>query len=501
MSLSSASIHRLLRPDAYPHFVSKLELLETHISWVVLTGDFAYKFKKPCKFDFVDYSTLERRQAFCNKELEYNRLWASKLYLGVVPVYSDEQGRLRVGDDFSNSHIKSSPVEYAVKMKQFPQDAILLQRLADPRLTAEVIDNFGFDLARFHEDSERADERLECVKMIHIREDAIDNIRFLQKELSRDSYLLPLLERLGVWTEKEFALRYDTMQTRLERGYVRRCHGDMHLNNLVQLGDRIAAFDCIEFNEGFQWIDVMSDAAFPVMDFVAQGRADLGWRLLNGYLEGREDWDGMELFRFYAVYRALVRAKVTWLDQSKHISLGTEHVLERETGPWETYIRTAERFAFPSPVRLAFTFGLSGSGKSTKALDYAAERHALRIRSDVERYRISDIDLKYRYSTKSREQVYDRMLDLAHRLLAMQYSVVIDATFLRLAQRKKFERLAASLGLPFDILACQATMAELEYRIEQRTGDVSEATLGVLHRQSEEIEPLTDLELRSVVTS
>lgn len=499
--LSSTNIAALLRPEAYPHAVGDLKLLETHISWVVLTGGFAYKIKKPCKFDFVDYSTLELRHTFCLKELDFNRRLAADLYLDVVPIYADAEEGLHFGGDSRTQAVDSPPIEYAVKMKQFPQEAILSARLDHDQLIPHVIDRFGADLARFHEAVESAPTDLECVRLHHIRHDAMDNLLALKQALPRDSELRPLLDSLGTWTEEEFARREAAFQRRLDRGFVCRCHGDMHLNNLVQLDDRVTAFDCIEFNEEFQWIDVMSDLAFPVMDFSAKGRADMGSRLLSGYLEAREDWDGLDVFRFYVVYRALVRAKVTWLDRTKHVLIDTKDHIPRDTGPWEEYIRTAYRFAFPPAGRLAITHGVSGSGKSTKALEYVSRRNAIRVRSDIERLRVADQAPHDRYSIESRARVYDRLSELAGRLLGLQYSVVVDATFLKHRQRQRFAALASSVGVPFDILTCNASVEELEDRIKQRTGDASEATLSVLHRQLAEIEPLTDSEKCAVVPS
>jgi uncharacterized protein len=498
--LSSSNIASLLKPEVYPHPTFDLRLLETHISWVILTGDFAYKLKKPCKYSFVDYSSLELRRGFCLKELQYNRRLAADIYLDVVPIYELGDGAFRIGEAAEQYNCENTAIEYAVKMRQFPQQAILSSRVDHHELVPEAIHQFGQSLARFHESIELADPNLEYTQLNHIRQDANDNIQTLLASLPADSNLNPTLNDLQRWTQEEFALRASTFEKRRNSGFVRRCHGDMHLNNLIQLDGKIIAFDCIEFNEEFQWIDVMSDLAFPVMDFYAKGRADLSGILLNAYLETRDDWQGMEIFRFYAVYRALVRAKVTWLDPSKHISNQAGSVAH-DTHPWELYFQTATQLAFPRPPRLAITMGLSGSGKSTRAMQYVSKRGALRIRSDIERNRMGETQQSHdRYSTQSRESTYQRLYELADWLLSLNYSVVVDATFLKRSMRHKFQALASRLQVPFDVLACEAPVEELKRRIANRQGDASEATQSVLLGQLSEIEPLSDEERLFVVS-
>jgi aminoglycoside phosphotransferase family enzyme/predicted kinase len=488
-------VSQLLKPEAYPHPVSGLRMLETHISWVLLTGEYAYKLKKPCQYSFVDYSTRELRHHFCLKEIEYNRRLAAELYLGVVPIYRSETGSLRIGGLDDASLDSPEPIDYAVMMKQFPQDSILSARVDHHELTPESVDQLGRDIAEFHDSIERVDPNLECVQLVHIRQCAIDNIAMLQSGLSRDSHLQPVLASLLLWTEEEFNQRKPVFARRLRDGFVRRCHGDMHLNNLIQLNGTVMAFDCVEFNEEFQWIDVLSDLAFPVMDFIAKGRSDLAWRLFNAYLETRQDWLGLEAFRFYAVYRALVRAKVTWLDASQHGATTGQASNSQALNLWAQYIETATRLAFPPQCRLAITHGFSGSGKSTRALAYIAKQGGLRIRSDIERKRIvRDGEREDLYTPISRERIYDEILDLARHLLTWHYTVVVDATFLNRPLRHRFHTLAENLRVPFDILSCEAPTEELERRIEHRLRDPSDATVDVLHQQLENSDPLSDAE-------
>jgi uncharacterized protein len=493
------NITNLLKPDVFPHPVTEVKLLETHISYVVLTGDYAYKIKKRCKFNFVDYSTLDLRHHFCLKELEYNRRLAPELYLEVVPIYEKENGSLRVAASPEVSPGSAQPIEYAVKMRQFPQEIILSARVDHHELTAASVDQFAKDVARFHDEIERVAPELECIQPNRIRQDAIDNIVALQAGLSQDARSHSLLMSLLDWTEREFDLRKRAFQSRIERGFVRRCHGDMHLNNLIQLQGRVLAFDCIEFNEEFQWIDVLSDLAFPFMDFVAKGRSDLAWRLLNAYLEARDDWLGLEVLRFYAVYRALVRAKVHWMAAPKRLTSGCRIGVDPQPGPWEPYIKTAVSLAFPAPPRLTITYGLSGSGKSTKAMKSVEKQGGLRIRSDVERNRVSKSSSTHRkYAQESKDQIYVHLCELSRLLLSWNYNVIVDATFLKHAWRQRFRELAENMQVAFELLACEAPIDELERRIANRRSDASEATMAVLHQQLAENEPLTERELAHV---
>ena len=561
----------LLNSAAFPHPVAHPKLLETHISWVVLTGSFAYKIKKPCRFDFVDYSQLSLRHHFCQLELQLNRRLAAELYLGVVPIIALPNGQLQFGDIDQTTTELGSIVEYAVKMIEFPQDAILAQRLNQTELPSAAIDRLATGIARFHDSIEVVDPQLECVQLPHIRQDALDNFELLQRELPVDHECQTLLKKLKEWTEQEFARCHSVFADRLNRGFVRRCHGDMHLNNLVMVDGKLFAFDCIEFNEEFQWIDVISDLAFPLMDFIAAGRSDLGWRLLNVYLETREDWFGIELLRFYSVYRAMVRAKVQWLNSCSSLALlasnqeapdsNESNVTKPHLPTWQVYLSTAKRIAFnhyyreshkPEDFqslhgsrdegrevdedfgksdhgdrggrggRLAITFGVAGSGKSTRAMEYIQQYGGIRLRSDIERTRIEIGDHSFasspgtedvkgtdrqttghdgpvgneRYSAISRAAVYQRLYELADWLLKQDYTVVVDATFLLRHDRQRFQQLAEKHQVSFRILSCQAPQDELVRRIESRTNDPSEATRDVLFQQLTIQEPLTNEEQR-----
>ncbi len=481
-------IEELLCAAAFPHAVERLELMETHISWVILTGKYAYKIKKPVQFDFVDYSTLERRKNFCQQELQLNRRFAPDLYLDVVPI-SRAGPQLTIGDE-------SQPLAWAVKMREFPQDAILAQRLDHDELSPESVQRFGEELARVHAGLATATPAARPCLTELIDRQSEENCEFLREVFAGDRRL-DLVRRLHHWSRWEYRYCQTFFEERLAAGKVRKCHGDMHLKNVLQLDGQVMAFDGIEFNDELQWIDVMSELAFPVMDFVARGRPDLGWRLLNAYCESSGDYDGVRVLRYYLVYRALVRAKVTWLNPQHHPVAGYSPA-DDPAGPWDRYLKAAASFAFGMPSGLAITHGFSGSGKSTRALAFIQANGGIRIRSDVERTGMmeqSGNDPVEKYATETSDRVYQRLLELATMIIEAGFPVAVDATFLKIGRRQPFMQLAQQRQVPFQILDCDAPPEELRRRIKARYGDASEATIEVLKQQMASHDPLTTTEL------
>ncbi len=489
-------IERLLTAQVYPHEVLEIELLETHISWVILTGVYAYKIKKPVDFGFVDYSTLTRRKRYCDLEIQLNQRFAAELYLGVVPI-SEAGQRLRVGD--VDSEPGDGPtqriLEYAVKMRQFPQDAIVAARLEHPDLTSDSVADFGHRLAQFHHALEPASANLVHAEPRHVLDDVQDNFTVVER------FSLPesgrrMLADVARWTARQRARMASRFSHRLAIGKVRQCHGDLHLKNMIQLDGQIHAFDGIEFNEYFQWIDVLSELAFPVMDFIARGRPDLGWRLLNAWLEAAGDYLDLDVLRFYLVYRAMVRMKVSLLNDE---SAGIDDAAVANQSGWEKYLRTAQFFASGMQPGLTIMHGFSGSGKSTMALNLIESGGGIRIRTDVERHRRFAVTPRGdKYSAQFTDRVYHRAHRLAASGIRAGFPVIVDGTFLTAAHRHLFARLAAEHRLDFQIIDCQAPYDELCQRIRRRHADPSEATVSVLEKQMREHDPLTPVELQHV---
>lgn len=502
---SPLEIDSLLAAGAFPHPADQIELIETHISWVILSGQFAYKIKKPVDFGFVNYLSLEDRHSFCDLELTLNRRFAPSLYLDVVPILKGPTG-LHFAESGRQPAEDETIVDYAVKMKQFPQDAIVAQRLELTELTPQSIETFGASVAQFHDQIERIVPTHPCAAVGNITRDATDNFQVTCEFFEGDPRI-ETLTALEAWTLNQLTQLGPKFAQRARDGKIRRCHGDLHLKNIIQIDDRLIAFDGIEFNESLQCVDVLAEIAFPAMDFHARGRSDLAWRLLNGYLEITGDYQDLDVLRFYLVYRAMVRAKVTCLNpanQSPQVRQKYETgdpALDALAGPWDKYLKTADFFAYQLQPGLGITHGFSGSGKSTVAMSVIDRDGGVRIRSDVERHRIGNrFNLSRRYTAEVSRFVYETLLDRARCGLQAGFPIIVDATFLKRQDRESFTQLAQELGVEFSIVDCDAPYEVLCERIRTRTDDPSEADINVLNLQMKNHDPLTTDELQFLAT-
>ena len=476
-----AVVASLLRPEAYPHPVERVELLETHISWVFLAGPYAYKLKKPVDFGFLDFSTPERREQFCHEELRLNRRLSGDLYRDVVALHGPPERAAFQGD--------GPVIDHAVRMRQFPQSALLPQVLARGELADGQIERFADDLARFQAEAAVASVSGPHGSAKAVREPVLANVAALEasSQLADQPGSPERLQRLRQWADREWQRLEPRFAERLAQGRVRECHGDLHLGNLLLQEGRIVAFDCLEFSDTLRWIDVISELAFLVMDLQEHGQGRLGMRLLNRWLEQSGDWGGLDLWRWYACYRALVRAKVAALrgDVSLH-----------------AYLELAERLITPPPLVLAITTGVSGLGKSRHALAVAERLGWIRLRSDVVRKRLFGlwgipavaVCSGDPYRREVSEELFVRRLPaLAEQLIAAGFPVVVDATFLRRHDRQRMAALARLLGVPFLILGPCATPEQARERIRRRLRhgrDPSDATEAVLEQQLLTAEPL-----------
>ena len=490
-------IRSLLRGEAYPHPITTVEVRETHISWVLLTGQFAYKIKKPVDLGFVDFTTLERRHHYCQEELRLNSRYSSDLYLGVASI-TELDGDFEFDGD-------GPPVEYAVRMRQFDETLLAGTLLASGRLEAEELSLLARKLATIHEAAERVQhEPWGTPQSVLVPvEDNFRNLSPLLKDPARQSQLTSLWQ----WSERQGHLLNEVFSQRREQGFVRECHGDLHLGNITRWQGELTPFDCIEFNPGFRWIDVLSEIAFLLMDLDDHQRTDLGWRFLNAYLERTGDYEGLDVLRFYLVYRALVRAKVAMLRREQAATDTDEQ--ERLATECCNYLDLATAYTTPRPVQITITYGLSGSGKTYGTQATIEQEQAIRIRSDVERKRLfglaatgraaGDIDSGL-YTADASRKTYTQLVRLTESVIQAGYPVIVDATFLKRWQRQLFRDLADHVGVPFRILTFEASEEVLRKRIQQRmmTGDASDATLTVLDHQLQTREPLTSEELACV---
>jgi len=491
-SASKALIENLRRARCYPHPATQIQLLETHISWVLLTGEYAYKIKKPVNLGFLDFSTLEQRRRYCEEELRLNRRLAPQLYLEVVPITGDVASPCMAGD--------GPAIEYAVRMRQFPQAALASALLAAGRLVPQHLEDLAATLAAFHQAAAATDANSAFGTPQAILDAALQNFDQLSPLLTGagDDDAIAVLRR---WTLREHDARLALLEQRRVTGAVRECHGDLHLGNIVLIGDKLVPFDCIEFNPALRWNDVLSEAAFLVMDLHDRGSPRLAWLFLNAYLEHTGDYEGLALLPYYLVYRAMVRAKVhglravqPGLDPGKRLSL---------LHASRTYLALAGAFARRPGPALIITHGLSGSGKSRIAGELMQQHGAVRIRSDVERKRrhgLAPLDTSASavgggiYSDRATADLYHHLAGLAQKVIAAGWTAIIDATFLQRWQRDLLHGVARDAGIPFLIMAVAAPEAVLRARIRQREAagsDVSEAGIAVLEHQLKTGEALT----------
>lgn len=480
-------VRRLARVDAFAHSSAEIRIVETHISWVVLTGDFVYKIKKPVNLGFLDFSTLDRRRHFCLEELRLNRRFAPQLYLDVVPI----------GGTPETPCIGGAPVlEWAVRMRQFADAARLDDQLATGTLTVTDMRSLGEYLAGMHRTAPLAGAGEAFGSPLAIRQPAIENFDALGTLLAHRSDAaarLARVETLRAWTEAEFARIVELLGRRREIGMIRECHGDLHLANLVRLDAGIVAFDCLEFDPALRWIDVVNDYAFTLMDLLRRGRADLGFAFLNAYLETFGDYAGITLLPFYIGYRALVRAKIAAIEARQQ---GTDPV------SIDAYLDLAMRLASPRIPLLVVMHGLSGSGKSHVSAELAERLPAIRLRSDVLRKRLAGLDPRAAsgsppeagiYTEDATRALYSHLREFAATGLRGGFDVIVDATCLAAWQRRLFLELAATGGYRVVLLHCFADQETLERRVARRLADhadASEANLEILRSQIAKQEPL-----------
>jgi aminoglycoside phosphotransferase family enzyme/predicted kinase len=492
-------IQALRDPARYPHPVERVEIVETHISWVLLAGDYAYKIKKPVDLGFLDFSTLTKRREYCAAELRLNRRLAPKIYLDVVGISGTPAAPVLGGT--------GTPFEYAVKMAQFPQAAQLDRVAARGELGREHMDLLAAELAAFHARVAVAGPESPFGTPEHVFEPVAENFRQIRARVASD--LHAQLDRLEAWSRAQYAHLTPTFLARKRDGFVRECHGDAHLANMALLDGEIVLFDCIEFSDNLRWIDVMNELAFAVMDLDDRGHPELGRRLLNAYLEITGDYAGLDVFRFYQVYRALVRAKVAAI----HLAQPGLDAGERERAlvSYRSYADLAERCTTPASPILLLTHGLSGTGKTVLSGMLLERRDLIRLRSDVERKRLhglaADADSRSGldsglYTAAASARIYEHLARTAEALLRAGYGVIVDAAFLRHAQRELMYGVARRLGRSCVVLALRAPERLLRERIAERHSrghDASEADVHVLARQQETIEALSAKELGRAV--
>ncbi|MFP4648724.1 MAG: AAA family ATPase [Halorhodospira sp.] len=486
----------LMVPECYPWPVEQVERLETHISTVLLAGEYAIKLKKPLDLGFLDFSTLERRRHFCEEEIRLNARLAPQIYLRRVPVTGTQGAPCLDGE--------GETIEHAVLMRRFPEHALMSRLLREGRLPEEAVERLAETVAAFHAQLPAADPESGYGTVAAVAAPVQDNFRQLE-QFGVAAPLRGKLRALERWSEEQLEALAPLIEQRLASGAVRECHGDLHLGNVAWHEGEPIVFDGIEFNPGLRWIDTANEVAFTIMDLDFEGARRLRYRFLDRYLERTGDYEALPLIPFYAVYRALVRAKINGLEAEQGAgSRSREALLE--------HVELAQGYTATPIPELVITYGLSGSGKSARARRLVEERGFIRLRSDVERKRLFGLDPRARsdsgvgeglYTPEATQRTYARLIELSEQALGAGFSVVVDAAFLKAERRRPFLELARRIGCRFRILQVRAAEQTLRERLRQRRAeghDPSEADEAVLDMQLQRAEPPSGEEAAFVET-
>lgn len=498
--MSRELIQALQDPSRFDHEVSDIRWQETHISWVVLTGSYAYKIKKPMDFGFLDFSTLQRRKDFCEEEIRLNRRLAPELYLDVLPITGTPENPQLGGE--------GTPFEYAIRMRQFDQSGMFPALVERGELTAAHIDQLADQVAAFHQSIPAVNSDSPLGSVSGVEAPLVQNFEQIRPMIS-EPQRLEQLERIAAWSESTLERLKPVIAHRHENGFVRECHGDLHLANITLHQGQVTVFDCIEFNDEFRFIDVFNDLSFLLMDLEDRGLKQYANRLLDRYLEHTGDFGALPLLQFYKAYRAMVRAKIALF------TMGNEGLSKEEQQAlyqrYCQYADLAESYSGIPERFLIVTRGYSGSGKSHAALHLSETLGAIRIRSDVERKRLFGLGPKESsrgaldqgiYTPEATERTYQHLTNLTRQILQAGQAAIVDSAALRQKEREQLMNVAEENGVPVMILDCDAPEQVLRERLKRRTAggnSVSEADESVLEKQLQVAEPLSDQEKRQAL--
>jgi aminoglycoside phosphotransferase family enzyme/predicted kinase len=461
------------------HGGASVERIDTHASIVFLAGERAYKLKRAVLFDYLDFSTADKRHVLCEAEVQLNRRTAPSLYRGVVAITRREDGSYAVGG-------KGTPVDWLVEMNRFPQEALFDRLASTGHLDLELMSPLAAAIAAFHISAEhRADHGGKAGMSWVIEGNAAGFAEFGRACLEPSASY-----RVTDESCRELDRRAALLEQRRESGFVRQCHGDLHLRNIVLLDGRPTLFDGVEFNDEISCTDVLYDLAFLLMDLWRRRLPRHANAVWNRYLADTGDLDGVPLLPLFLSCRAAVRAKTsaTAAQLQKDVPRRNElHGLARE------YLAMAGQLLHPPDPSIIAVGGLSGSGKSTLALGLAplvgAVPGAVVLRSDETRKRLCGVTLLEHlgpegYSSQVSERVYATLAERAAVTVRGGHSAVVDAVYAWPSDRQIIEEVAAAASVPFIGLWLEAPEPVLVARTERRRNDPSDADADVIHMQS-----------------
>lgn len=482
--------------------------IETHISWVLLTGKVAFKIKKPVNFGFLDFSTLEKRRFYCHEEVRLNQRYSKDIYIAALPIVYDN-GSIRLSDPEEVAAREDIRIiDYTVKMHQFDRNQELDKAHDRHALDRDTCEALAATLAATHQHAQQADTEKPYGNPDIVQSPILDNFNYLNQRL-QDPHTQVKVDQLRAWTDEQFPQLEPIMIDRKAQGFVKECHGDLHLGNITRIKGALTFFDCIEFNPEFRWIDTQSELAFLLMDLEARtGFTQAHW-VLNRYLADSGDYTGLGLLNYYKVYRALVRAKIaelTWYNaDAKPDGTTPKPQQQAPLKDFTRYIDLAMHYIQPQKPLMILMHGISGSGKSTVATRLAEQIGAIHLRSDVERKRrfglkATDASAEQQdlvYSPSTSDAVFAHLLSLTQSILRSGFSVIVDATFILRQRRAPFLVWANAEGFFSVVLGCHLPLSTAESWIQQRAReglDPSEATIDIARQQLKQLETVTTME-------
>jgi aminoglycoside phosphotransferase family enzyme/predicted kinase len=487
-------IDKLSRPSAYPHPVDgEVVVHQTHISVVFLAGEYAYKFKKPVELAFLDYSTLEKRKYFCEREIELNRRLAPEIYLDTVSATASagSDGGLCVDGD-------GEPVEWAVKMVRLPDEATLEARLGRGEVSVGQMESLARRIASFHARAERGDEVSGFARFEAVAKNARDNFEQSREHIGQTIHQ-QVFDRLSALNEGQLEELCELIERRADADVACDTHGDLRLDHVYLFDENgldgdFVIVDCIEFNDAFRFADPVSDVAFLAMDLAFADRRDLARALVAEYLEAADDREGAELLAFYIAYRAAVRAKVEGIKATeKEVSQDErEQAKTKARAHWLLALGRLE-----APQRrpaMVLVGGLPGTGKSTLARALAERADFEVIDTDVVRKELAGLELHETgraeygegiYTPEWSDKTYTECLRRAEQLLFEGRRVIVDATFSSEERRRVFLESGRAHGVRARFLECETSAETAKDRLSRRGEDVSDADWEVYRKMVE----------------
>lgn len=488
-----AFVQALLKSQPYPHRPQQVELVQTQMSFLFLTGDYVYKVKKPVNLGYLDYTTLERRRHFCHQEVALNRRLCPDVYLGVV-------GITRQGEAFFMER-EGEPIEYAVKMRQLPRERMMDHLLRRGKVTAEMVRGVARRLACFHQEAETSPQISNYGSVSATRVNTDENFSqtegYIGLSLTAERH-----QRLRFYTNAFLEQKAPLLERRVREGRIRDCHGDVHSAH-VCFSDGICIYDCIEFNDRFRYGDVASEVAFLAMDIDYHGHPDLSRELAAAYIEASGDGELREVLDFYKCYRAYVRGKVEGFKLKD--ALISDEEKRRVLEVARRYYELADSYRDPSlRPTLFITSGLLATGKSALAQELGRRSGYAVISSDMTRKALAGIPAtEHRfdsfqsglYSPEFTRRTYDEMYRAARQVLEEGKSVILDASFNKAEERERAWALARGAGADFKAIECMASEEVVRERLAHRfeRESVSDGRLEILDQFRQDFDPLAEV--------